>query len=247
MHALLSQDPCVLCAQVEEYRNDPLVYHGKLKAKWGVAMLNAMEFLGQHFSKITIPLLLVHGDADQLVHIGSSEFGYRTASSTDKTFEIFKGGFHEPLNDLERDRFLLLVGEWLDRQFDEVARSAAGEGEAAEQGEVKDAPRAGESPKDALKEGESPEDALKAGESPEEALKAGEPPTDVPPEDAPTKDEGTVETESTENAGQGEEPKVPPVEGEPPNGEMLPEDPQPSEQPSQGAVEDGELENEGDL
>ena len=215
-----------LCAaQVEKYRNDPLIYHGKLKAKWGVAMLNSWEFFGQHFSEITIPLLLVHGDADQLVHIGSSQFGYRTASSTDKTFEIFEGGFHETLNDLERDRFLLLVGEWLDRQFDTAARSAAGEGTTAEQGEVKGAPM--------------------AGESSEDAPKAGEPPTDVPPEDAPTKDEGTVETESTENADQGEGPQVPPVEGEPPNDELPVEDPQPSEQQSQGAVEDGEPENEG--
>ena len=228
---------------MEEYRSDPLVYHGKLKAKWGVAMLNAMEFFGQHFSEISIPLLLVHGDADQLVHIGSSQFGYHTASSTDKTFEIFKGGFHETLNDLERDRFLLLVGEWLDRQLDAVARSAAGEGTAAEQ-EVKGAPIAGESPEDAPKAGESPEDAPKVGESPEDASKAGESPTDVPPEDAPTKDEETVETESTENVGQGEGPQVPPVEEEPPNEELLPEDPQPSEQLSQGAVEDGELENE---
>lgn len=209
-------------AQVEKYRNDPLVYHGKLKAKWGVAMLNATDFLGQHFSEITIPLLLVHGDADQLVHIGSSQFGYGAASSADKTFEVFKGGFHEALHDLERDRFLILVGEWLDQRFDKGDRSAAAEG--------------------TTEQGQSQKDAPGGGKTPEDAPKAVEPPKDVPPESDPPKDEGTVEGESTENAGpvEGESPKDPPTEGEPPNDEVAPGEPQSFEQVPefQGAVED---------
>ena len=198
--------------------NDPLVYHGKLKAKWAVAMLNAAEFLGQHFSDISVPLLLVHGDADQLVPIESSEFGYRTASSTDKTFEVFKGGFHETLNDRERDRFLLVVGEWLDRQFDKGGSNAAVECSAVGRGE---------DPKDA----------------PGVAPMTGEPPTDVPPEG--TIESESTETGQGEppkdSATEGEPPKDEPTEGEPFEDEAPPEAPQPSEQVAEceGAVEDG--------
>lgn len=217
----LSSSLLPFAAQVEKYRNDPLVYHGKLKAKWGVAMLNATDFIVQHFSEITIPLLLVHGDADQLVHIGSSQFGYKAAGSTDKTFEVFKGGFHEALHDLERDRFLILVGEWLDQRFDKEDRSAAAEG--------------------TTEQGQSQKDAPGGGEPPEDSSKAGEPPKDVPPVSAPPEDEGTVQGKSTENAGlvEGESPKDPPTEEEPPN-DVAPEEPQSFEQVPefQGAVED---------
>ena len=208
--------------------NDPLVYHGKLKAKWAVAMLNAAEFLGQHFSEISVPLLLVHGDADQLVPIESSEFGYRTASSTDKTFEVFKGGFHETLNDLERDRFLLVVGEWLDRQVDKGDSNAAVEGSAAGRGEdLKDAPgvapMTGEPPIDVPPEGKIESESTEAGQ--------GEPPKDSAIEGEPPKDEPT----------EGELPKDEATEGEPPKDEAPPEAPQPSEQVTEyeGAVEDG--------
>ena len=188
---------------MEKYRNDPLVYHGKLKAKWAVAMLNAADFFAQHFSEITIPLLLVHGDADQLVNIASSQFGYDTASSADKTFEVFKDGFHELFNDLERDRFLSLLVKWLDQRFDKVDSSGAGEGTAVEE-----------------------------GQPPKDVPVVGDPPQDIPPEDESPKEAGVEEESSTKNAGpaEGEPPTDPPTEGEPPEDEVAPEESQPSEQ-----------------
>ena len=181
---------------MEKYRNDPLVYHGKLKAKWAVAMLNAADFFAQHFSEITIPLLLVHGDADQLVNIASSQFGYDTASSADKTFEVFKDGFHELFNDLERDRFLSLLVKWLDQRFDKVDSSVAGEGAKAgveeEFSTNNTVPAEGEPPTDPPTEGEPPEDEV----APEESQPSEQVP--VTEEDTAGEDGGEQDTEDNQ-------------------------------------------------
>ena len=74
--------------QVKRYVDDPLIWHGAMKASWGVAMLNSIESFRQDVGRITLPLLLTHGTSDHLVPISSSQFIYNNVGSQDKRFEV---------------------------------------------------------------------------------------------------------------------------------------------------------------
>ena len=70
------------------YDQDPLVYHGALKARWGVAMMQAIEHIQQHLSEIVLPLCIMHGSADGIVPASACELVRDNASSEDKTYKV---------------------------------------------------------------------------------------------------------------------------------------------------------------
>ncbi|KAJ7377883.1 hypothetical protein OS493_025777 [Desmophyllum pertusum] len=87
--------------QVKKYANDPLIWHGGMKARWANAILDAMDDIQSKTSMINTPFLVVHGDDDQLVKIDSSQFLHENSPSRDKTFKVYKDCRHELLNELE--------------------------------------------------------------------------------------------------------------------------------------------------
>jgi len=61
--ASVSRCPEVVAA----YRNDPLVYHGKISARLGAELLNVMEKeLPGYLPQIALPLLVMYGSEDKL-------------------------------------------------------------------------------------------------------------------------------------------------------------------------------------
>lgn len=99
--------------EVEKYLNDPLVYSDAIPARTGHQLLQMMRFiqnLGRYFES---PLLLVHGSADELTNPKGSEMLFKKAKSTDKTLKIFPDGFHELINDLDKEEVLELIENWL--------------------------------------------------------------------------------------------------------------------------------------
>ena len=109
--ATVSRDP----AEVEAYRTDPLVHHGKLPVRTVAEIAAATEAFPEQVGSLTLPLLLVHGSEDRLVSVQGSRMVYERASSADKTLEIYDGLFHEVLNELPEDRARVLadIVAWL--------------------------------------------------------------------------------------------------------------------------------------
>ena len=103
--ATVSRDP----AEVEAYRTDPLVHHGKLPVRTVAEIAAATEAFPEQVGSLTLPLLLVHGSEDRLVSVQGSRMVYERASSEDKTLEIYDGLFHEVLNELPEDRQRVLA------------------------------------------------------------------------------------------------------------------------------------------
>ena len=68
--------------------DDPLIYHGALKAKWGSEALSAIKDIREKVSEIVLPLLIYHGCDDHLVPLSASEFVFAAVSSSNKTFEV---------------------------------------------------------------------------------------------------------------------------------------------------------------
>lgn len=99
--------------EVEKYLNDPLIYTGPIPARTGYEVLQVMRFIQQNAGRFSLPLLLIHGSDDALTNPKGSELLFGKAVSTDKTLKIFPGGFHELVNDLDREEVLTLVQGWL--------------------------------------------------------------------------------------------------------------------------------------
>lgn len=106
----VSRDPAVVAA----YRDDPLVYTGKVTARLGAEMLNRMAGFRSEVGAITQPVLVVHGTKDGLVPYAPVKVVFDAIGSTDKTHVELDGLYHEVFNEPERDDVLDTVISWLD-------------------------------------------------------------------------------------------------------------------------------------
>jgi alpha-beta hydrolase superfamily lysophospholipase len=103
----ISRDP----AEVEKYKNDPLV-HGKLTAITGMSMLEAASFLDKYQGEFPVPLLLMHGSADGITSPeGSADFVKRI--SGDVTFHLWNGLYHEIHNEPEQQQVMDMMTNWI--------------------------------------------------------------------------------------------------------------------------------------
>lgn len=120
----VSRNPVV----VADYDNDPLNYHGKMPAALIAAMVRGMKYVDTHTPEITLPLLILHGSADELTSPDGSQRLYDRAGSVDKTLKIYNGLAHEILNEPERALVVEDIAIWLDRQVAKQAPSIAAAG-----------------------------------------------------------------------------------------------------------------------
>ncbi|XP_035828232.1 monoglyceride lipase isoform X2 [Aplysia californica] len=88
-------------AIVQKYKDDPLVYHGWMKAKWALSLLSALMEIEEKLTTIKLPFLVLHGGDDRIVSSKGSETLHKLAESTDKTIKIYPEGFHQLHADVE--------------------------------------------------------------------------------------------------------------------------------------------------
>ena len=100
--------------EVRRYDDDPLIYHGRVRARPGAQLLRATQCIQAQLEAFTQPLFVFHGTDDRLANIEGSRALYERAASPDKIFRVYEGGYHELFNDLERERCLTELVDWLD-------------------------------------------------------------------------------------------------------------------------------------
>jgi len=103
---LFSRDPAV----VEALDNDPLIPQMLYPTQTVAAMVRGTERLKEEFSKITLPVLIMHGSEDKVTEPAGSKFFYATTGSKDKTLKIYEGHFHDLLADIGKE---VVVGDML--------------------------------------------------------------------------------------------------------------------------------------
>lgn len=109
--ALLARDAAV----VEANRADPLVHHGAIPARTGAELLEAMKRIEAGRAQLRMPVLIWHGTEDKLTEPeGSRAFGAHVGSP-DRTLTLYEGSYHETLNDLDRERVIGAMMDWIDR------------------------------------------------------------------------------------------------------------------------------------
>ncbi|MFP4210749.1 MAG: lysophospholipase [Alkalispirochaeta sp.] len=94
---------------------DPTLYRGKVLARTGYEILRTQKEILRSLSRITIPLLLLHGGDDRIISPEASELVYRGVSSAEKERVLFPGLFHEVFNEPERDEVFARTFDWADR------------------------------------------------------------------------------------------------------------------------------------
>ncbi len=107
----VSRDP----DEVEAYETDPLNHHGKLPARTVQELADAVACLEADSPKLTLPLLMLIGTADELVPPAGGQMVYEKAQSTDKTIHTYDGFYHEIFNEPagDRERPLDDLAAWL--------------------------------------------------------------------------------------------------------------------------------------
>jgi acylglycerol lipase len=100
---------------IEDYRNDPLNYTGKLKVATGLEMVEGEKMLdAENLAGITAPSLILHGKADKNVPPFASQALYDGISSADKTLRYFEDMYHELHNEECKEELSSLVISWLE-------------------------------------------------------------------------------------------------------------------------------------
>ena len=99
----LSHDQSV----IEAYKKDPLV-HGKVSFQMGLNLFNLGSALFQKAHLISVPIFMIHGDADGITdYEGTKEF-FSNLTTPNKEIKIYPGLFHEMMNELPKDKEIVL-------------------------------------------------------------------------------------------------------------------------------------------
>ncbi|XP_019056434.1 PREDICTED: caffeoylshikimate esterase-like [Tarenaya hassleriana] len=108
----------------EEVRNNKLTYQDKPRLKTALEMLRTSMNLEDTLHEITMPFLVLHGEADTVTDPEISKALYEKASSIDKTIKLYPGMWHaltsgEP--DHNVDLVFADIVSWLDLRTGDAA------------------------------------------------------------------------------------------------------------------------------
>eukprot|EP00250_Pteridium_aquilinum_P005891 c15912_g1_i1 orf=108-536(+) len=100
-------------------RANPYTYQGMTRLKTGLELLNASLDLEERVEEVTLPFLVVHGEADVVTDAAVSQGLHESASSLDKTLILYPGMWHsllfgEPDNNI--DHVICDITSWLNKQ-----------------------------------------------------------------------------------------------------------------------------------
>ena len=104
-----SRDPAV----VELMNEDPLIEKETQPVQTMAALVRADERLKNEFSQITVPVLILHGTADANTRPSGSQHFYDSVGSADRTLKLYEGGYHDLLNDLDKESVLSDIESWI--------------------------------------------------------------------------------------------------------------------------------------
>lgn len=114
-----SRDPQVIAAMLD----DPLLANEVQPTLTVAEMVRADERLEREFSRITLPVLILHGSADKVTKPSGSVRFHEQAGSKDKTLKLYEGHAHDLLNDVDRELVMADISGWLEAHTPAAARA----------------------------------------------------------------------------------------------------------------------------
>jgi acylglycerol lipase len=102
---------------VAQLLTDPLTHDEVQPVQTVASFARAGERFEREFSRITLPLLILHGTADKATRSEGSQQFFDEAGSADKTLKLYEGHFHDLLNDIGKERVFGDIDQWLDARL----------------------------------------------------------------------------------------------------------------------------------
>ena len=109
-------DPERACRDPEVWRQmraDPLRYKGKIRARTGREIMDAIAETVPRLGELELPMLITHGTADETVPVETASIVYNAVSSPDKTLRLFEGLKHEVHQEPEKNEVIAVWTDWL--------------------------------------------------------------------------------------------------------------------------------------
>ncbi len=98
---------------VRTMNDDPLIANETQPTETLAEMVRADERLEKEFPRIKLPVLILHGTSDKAARPSGSQLFYDTVGSTDKTLKFYEGGYHDLLNDTDKQRVMSDIRVWI--------------------------------------------------------------------------------------------------------------------------------------
>jgi acylglycerol lipase len=102
---------------VQAYIDDPLV-HDKISLGFGKIMLGVTSWTLAHSGEFSLPLLLLHGKADEIA-LPSSSMEFAAALREKCTLILWDDAYHELHNEPEKDKVFKTMTLWMDARLRE--------------------------------------------------------------------------------------------------------------------------------
>ena len=104
-----SRDP----EAVARMNADPLIANEVQPTQTIAALVRADERLKREFSRISLPVLILHGTEDKVTKPSGSQAFYDAAGSKDKTLKLYEGHYHDLLNDAGKETVMADILGWI--------------------------------------------------------------------------------------------------------------------------------------
>jgi len=103
----ISRDPI----EVKKYINDSLV-HDKISPNYSLTIFETGEWAIKNANQLKTQMLVIHGTGDKITdYKASKEFVDNTNGKA--TLKLFDDGYHELHNDLEKEKFIKSITDWI--------------------------------------------------------------------------------------------------------------------------------------
>jgi lysophospholipase len=101
---------------VQQYFDDAYV-HNEMTVGIIREMRKAIEWVKNNIEGFEAPIIIIHGENDQIVSYLDSEELYECISSADKKLLIYSCMYHEVLNEKSKDKVIDDLSEWIDERL----------------------------------------------------------------------------------------------------------------------------------
>lgn len=118
---IFSRNPDV----VAQMNSDPLIANEKQPAETASEVLKAAARLKENMPKFKVPVFIIHGTDDKATLPRGSQYFYDNVGSEDKTLKLYEGGYHDLLNDIDKEIVMADILAWVNERVPtEIAATA---------------------------------------------------------------------------------------------------------------------------
>ncbi len=118
---IFSRDPKV----VEQMNNDPLINTEKEPGETASEVLKAAARLKENMASLNVPVFIIHGTDDKATRWQGSQYFYDNVGSKDKTLKLYEGGYHDLLNDIDKETVMADILGWVNARVPKETATTA--------------------------------------------------------------------------------------------------------------------------